>query len=280
MFLRFRPAFCWVSSEISQTCGFSKYILLRPFSNSTIRKVMDSKVEKEKEKYHKMPLEEKRHLYRDKSFVVVDQIQTWADYFQKNKDRLKKQFSEYISTKEVDKCTADPTLNKKVSIWDGNITHLEIDAIANAANKSLLGGGGVDGAIHAAAGPGLRAECATLNGCQTGEAKITAGYLLPAKHVIHTVGPVGENSLLLKSCYKNCFQVLKDHKLRVLAFPCISTGSFVGYPNEPAAHIALGTTRKFLEKNPDSVDRVIFCLFLKKDVTIYENLMQIYFPIA
>nr|CAH7721504.1 unnamed protein product [Callosobruchus chinensis] len=161
---------------------------------------------------------------------------------------------------------------------------LQIDAIVNAANSSLLGGGGVDGAIHRAAGPYLVQECKTLGGCDTGEAKITGGYRLPAKrkqaftHVIHTVGPQGEKSELLKNCYTNSLKVMQMTKLRTIAFPCISTGIY-GYPNLPAAHVAAYAVRKHLEAYGDQVDRVIFCLFMPEDKKIYEQLLQSYFPL-
>ncbi|KAJ8914558.1 hypothetical protein NQ315_010022 [Exocentrus adspersus] len=170
------------------------------------------------------------------------------------------------------------TLANKISIFCGNITILEVDAIVNAANSSLLGGGGVDGAIHKAAGPNLKAECKTLGGCPTGEAKITGGYNLPAKHVIHTVGPQGEKEGYLKNCYQNSLRIMLENNLRSIAFPCISTGIY-GYPNEPAAHVAAYTVRKFLEANSDKVDRIIFCLFLDIDKDIYKGLLQSYFPL-
>jgi len=110
-----------------------------------------------------------------------------------------------------------------------------------------------------------------------GDAKITGGYHLPAKYVIHTVGPRGEKPEKLESCYRTCLELLIKDKLRTVAFPCISTGIY-GYPQEKAAHVALKTVRKFLEGNGDSIDRIIFCLFLKEDVKTYENLMQVYFP--
>ncbi|PNF23426.1 hypothetical protein B7P43_G10592 [Cryptotermes secundus] len=232
-------------------------------------------IQKEKEKPLRMTLEQSN---RD-STITYDKIDTWQDYFLKAKERLRKQFSDILGSKvPEDSYSVDPTLNKAISLWSGNITLLEIDAIVNAANKSLRGGGGVDGAIHSAAGPSLKAECATLGGCEEGNSKITAGYRLPAKHVIHTVGPQGEKPEKLESCYRTCLQVLTAKKLRSVAFPCISTGIY-GYPQEAAAHVALKTVRNFLEKNPGLIDRVIFCLFLKEDVKIYENLMQVYFPI-
>jgi len=225
-----------------------------------------------------MPLDEKRKHYRSSTFYTVDKISTWQDYFLKSKERLKMQFSNTFGNKDsVDLCSFDPELNKKVSMWEGNITDLETDAIVNAANSRLCGGGGVDGAIHAAAGAYLKAECATLGGCDEGDAKITGGYRLPAKYVIHTVGPRGEKPVKLESCYKASLELLIKNKLRTVAFPCISTGIY-GYPQEKAAHVALKTVRTFLEMNKDSIDRIIFCLFLKDDVKIYENIMQVYFP--
>uniref|UniRef100_A0A1B6JN87 Macro domain-containing protein n=1 Tax=Homalodisca liturata TaxID=320908 RepID=A0A1B6JN87_9HEMI len=173
--------------------------------------------------------------------------------------------------------SSNPSLNQSVSMWAGDITTLEIDAIVNAANESLMGGGGVDGAIHRAAGPQLKAECATLHGCPTGQAKITGGYKLPAKYIIHTVGPRGEKPDLLKSCYQNCLEILRKENLRSIAFPCISTGIY-GYPQENAAKVALTTVRKFMDQHPDSIERVIFCLFLKEDIEIYSRLMQVAFP--
>src|SRR5262249_17214226 len=148
-----------------------------------------------------------------------------------------------------------------------DITMLPVDAVVNAANRSLLGGGGVDGAIHRAAGPKLLEECRTLGGCDTREAKITGGYALPAKHVIHAVGPVwkggraGEEELLA-SCYRNALTLAHQHKLASLAFPAISTGVY-RFPPDMAARIAVGTVVSEISAAPGSLSRVLFCCFAK-----------------
>jgi O-acetyl-ADP-ribose deacetylase (regulator of RNase III) len=152
----------------------------------------------------------------------------------------------------------------RIEIVEGDITRLEVDAIVNAANKSLLGGGGVDGAIHRAAGPELREACALFGGCETGEAKITPGFRLPARYVIHTVGPVwgggerGEDRLLA-DCYRNSLALAHEHGLASIAFPAISTGAY-RFPPDRAAHIALRTVRDSLSDFP-SIERVVFCCF-------------------
>ncbi len=156
-----------------------------------------------------------------------------------------------------------------------DITKLQTDAIVNAANSTLLGGGGVDGAIHTAAGPELLAECWTLGGCETGQAKITRGYRLPAKYVIHTVGPVwhgGEHGeqQLLADAYKNSLKLAAGHKLKSIAFPAISTGVY-GYPKDEAAHIAVDTVREFLKEYDMEV---ILTAFSDSDLKRYENILQ------
>jgi O-acetyl-ADP-ribose deacetylase len=155
-------------------------------------------------------------------------------------------------------------MTSKIDVLKTDITTLAVDAIVNAANTSLLGGGGVDGAIHRAAGPELVAECRTLDGCATGQAKITKGYRLPAKHVIHTVGPVWSGGRrdepeLLASCYRACFSQAREHSLKSLAFPAISCGIY-GYPIEDAVEIAVRETRAELARSRD-VERVIFACF-------------------
>jgi O-acetyl-ADP-ribose deacetylase (regulator of RNase III) len=161
----------------------------------------------------------------------------------------------------------------RIEIIQGDITTLEVDAIVNAANKSLLGGGGVDGAIHKAAGPELLRECRGLHGCAIGEAKITSGYRLPAKWVIHTVGPVWHGGMrnepeLLAGCYWHSLELAAQHGVRTIAFPSISTGLY-RYPIADACRIALATTQAFLAQD-ETIERVISVCFSRGDLDCYE----------
>ena len=164
----------------------------------------------------------------------------------------------------------------KVDIVRGDITKLEVDAIVNAANSTLLGGGGVDGAIHRAAGPELLAECRTLGGCEPGKAKITHGYLLPARFVIHTVGPIwrggkhGEPETLT-DCYRNSLQLAVENRIKTIAFPAISCGAY-SYPIQEATQIALKATREFLAST-DKIDKVVFVLWGEEIYEAYRKLL-------
>ncbi len=162
------------------------------------------------------------------------------------------------------------------AVW-ADITTLRVDAIVNAANESLLGGGGVDGAIHRAAGSQLLEECRTLQGCPTGEAKLTKGYLLPARYVIHTVGPVyysnqPDKPLLLANCYRNSMRLAHEYGCHTLAFPSISTGVYA-YPLEEAARIAIHEVRKALKCYPD-LQKVVFACFDQHTLAVYESLLE------
>jgi len=166
--------------------------------------------------------------------------------------------------------------NATLDIRQGDITRLQVDAIVNAANESLLGGGGVDGAIHRAAGPRLLAECRTIGGCPTGEARITKGYNLPARYVIHTVGPVysgtPRDEAFLSNCYNNSLALADARQLTSIAFPAISCGVY-GYPIAKACQIAIQTTLNFLQTHP-SMRKIIFMLFSQSDKSVYETYMS------
>lgn len=165
----------------------------------------------------------------------------------------------------------------RIQLYKGDITTLSVDAIVNAANQSLLGGGGVDGAIHRAAGPLLLEECRLLNGCETGDAKITEGYLLPAAFVIHTVGPIykqgkDNEAQLLASCYTRSLELAAQYQLKRVAFPNISTGVY-GYPKKEAAQIAIQSVKDFLAKD-STILEVIFCVFDNANFSIYKSLLS------
>jgi O-acetyl-ADP-ribose deacetylase (regulator of RNase III) len=165
----------------------------------------------------------------------------------------------------------------RIEIIVADITTLALDAIVNAANATLLGGGGVDGAIHAAAGPELLAECRTLGGCAVGEAKITGGHRLPARHVIHTVGPIwrggqaGEEALL-SACYRNALALARDHDVATLAFPAISTGVY-GFPADRAAEVAIGVVSETLASD-ERFERVLFCCFSQRSADFHHAALE------
>ena len=165
-------------------------------------------------------------------------------------------------------------MKTKITIIQGDITSLKVDAIVNAANSTLLGGGGVDGTIHKVAGPKLLEECKKINGCKTGEAKITKGYNLKAKYIIHTVGPQygkekGQEKKLLASCYKNSLNLAKKYNLKTIAFPAISTGTY-GYPKEKAVKIVHTTIMEYLQEE-DFFDEIIFILYSSDSLYLYKN---------
>ncbi|KAJ6607392.1 hypothetical protein B0H10DRAFT_2178495 [Mycena sp. CBHHK59/15] len=178
----------------------------------------------------------------------------------------------------------DGALLDRISLYQGDITKIEVDSIVNAANRSLLGGGGVDGAIHSAAGKQLLEECRGLNGCETGFSKITKGYRLPSKCIIHTVGPIYSSrdvetrAQQLASCYKTGLDLAIENSLKHIAFPSISTGIY-GYPVEDATHIALDVVRRICDLEVGTkLDRVIFVVWSNKDKEVYETLIPEYFP--
>lgn len=166
-----------------------------------------------------------------------------------------------------------------IHVIKGDITRLtDVDAIVNAANSSLLGGGGVDGAVHRAAGPGLLEECRALHGCPAGEARVTGVYRLPGRYIIHTVGPVwrgGEKkeAEVLAACYRNSLEAAAGKRVTSIAFPAISTGIY-GYPKKEAATVAVHTVRSYLEEHPGRIEKVVFVLFDDESLQIYKELMK------
>merc|ERR1712212_756001 len=244
-------------------------------NNSASSKSASAIVLERRDRFVNLTKEEKRPLYHcGRAFATLDSIPVWPVY-------AKVRIPNVRTGAFDDGPPVNEDLNKRVGIFLGDITRLEVDAVVNAANRTLRGGGGVDGAIHAAAGKELLAECKLLGGCDTGDAKVTAGYHLPAKYVIHTVGPMGVNKEALTSCYRRCLKIMEDLELKSIAFPCISTGVY-GYPSHQACPVALEAARDFLSTSPHGrkVERIVFCLFLDKDVAIYERLMPFFFPMT
>ncbi|XP_045610508.1 macro domain-containing protein PG1779 [Procambarus clarkii] len=241
-----------------------------------------SKFEEDKRRCLGLSLEERRKRYKCGSkFATLQTIAPWPDYYKMNRlavDKMRLSDSSVAKILQGSCYKVDADLNRKVSVFVGDITTLEVDAIVNAANNTLRGGGGVDGAIHRAAGYSLLNECQSLNGCDTGDAKITGGYSLPARYVIHTVGPMGELPSVLESCYRRALQLAIENNVRTVAFPCISTGVY-GYPNESAVRVVLPIVRTMLESHKDKFDRIIFCLFLSVDIDFYHRYLPVFFPL-
>ncbi|PBK92922.1 A1pp-domain-containing protein [Armillaria gallica] len=205
--------------------------------------------------------------------IVLEKIPTLAQLFKQA----------VIKAVEKPKYPVDSALLDRISLFQGDITKLSVDSIVNAANRSLLGRS-LDGAIHAAAGRGLLEECARLNGCETGESKITKGYKLPSKHIIHTVGPIYSSkdretkAEQLASCYRTSLKLAVKNSLKHIAFPSISTGTY-SYPIKDATHLALKEVRQFVTTEPGStLERVIFVVWSNKDRDVYQELLPEYFP--
>ncbi|XP_784605.2 ADP-ribose glycohydrolase MACROD1 [Strongylocentrotus purpuratus] len=331
----------------SKVCNMEDFLppSLRRFYTDEPASGSLAKVKKTRALYLNKTLDEKAEEARwyRQDLVDLREVLTWPDYAE----------DMGLDTPQAKKSTsaAKSDLNNRVSVWQGDITKLDVDCIVNAANRSLLGGGGVDGAIHRAAGSNLLQECKKLAGCETGDAKLTAGYLLPSRYVLHTVGPMVYGQPMtnhredLTSCYATCLHQILEHNkhnrsklesakrkedagkgdegtedekddkekeskedasangrqaseeegdsnfktlqedletveplIRSVAFPCISTGVY-GYPQEEASRVALGTVREWLEENPEEVDRIVFCIFLDRDLKVYERLLPTFFPL-
>ncbi|KAI9311768.1 hypothetical protein BX666DRAFT_2031619 [Dichotomocladium elegans] len=186
-----------------------------------------------------------------------------------------------VSTARNDEKALFRQISSTISLHSGDITALSVDAIVNPTNQDLLPGGGLSAHIHEAAGCLLSNECRMLRQCTEGEAKITKGYNLPAKYVIHTVGSRKQNNFILASCYRRCLELAEAHRLRTIAFPCISTGAFM-FNQEVACKIALSTVRAYLMMDhamgTDTFDKIIFSTYTEKDQKIYKDLIPVYFP--
>lgn len=204
--------------------------------------------------------------------VQVSELPTWAEDGPKNYWPPKSNSLKYKPSTEI---------NEKITLWmRGDSSRLAADAIVNAANAHLAAGGGICGVIHRAAGPELERACDKIGYTPTGKAAITPGFNLPAKHVIHAVGPIGERPAELESAYKSTLEYIDGDKVKSIGFCCISTGIY-GYPIEPATHVALRTVREFLEneENRKKTDRLIFVIFEPRDVRVYSRLIHEYFPL-
>ncbi|KAL7648082.1 UNVERIFIED_CONTAM: hypothetical protein RMT77_001699 [Armadillidium vulgare] len=264
----------FLSSSI-QNFSFSRMDFKPSFRSYSLGSNSSSNFEEEKQKYLNLSLDKKRKVYKcGQNFHTIEDVDKYT-----NIGRNLSKDPTFQDDFQGSIYKVDQNLNKKIGIFFGNIAALEVDAIVNAANNSLLGGGGVDAVIHRAAGPNLLDECRTLKGCDTGEAKITGGYLLPAKYVIHTVGPMGENQSLLEKCYVNSLHLAVENNLKTIAFPCVSTGVY-GYPNKEAAKVVLQTVRTFLESNHKNIELIVFCLFMDVDKDAYSELLPYYFPLS
>lgn len=220
-------------------------------------------------------LEEKRALYAcGDNFVEALSLPKFPQYFVEQK--LKKPKESDVVFKP------NPEINEIITLWRGDSTYLECDAVVNAANSSLLGGGGIDGQIHDKAGRHLLEECRKLDGCKTGFTKITNGYKLPAKKILHTVGPTTEDPIALASCYRTCLELAIQYNLRTIGFCCVSTGIY-GYPLRKATHVALKTVREFLEEeeNYKKFDRIVFVVYKldAREERVYRRFIPRYFPL-
>jgi O-acetyl-ADP-ribose deacetylase (regulator of RNase III) len=205
------------------------------------------------------------------SIITLDQIPTWAA------EGARRLFDHPLSPKYP----ASTPINSRISFWmRGDSVRLQADAIVNAANSDLRPGGGICGAIHSAAGPKLAEECRKYRPCPTGKAVRTSGFRLPAKYVIHAVGPIGENAALLRSAYAETLKFIDGSNVKSIGLCCLSTGIY-GYPIKPATHIALETVREFLEnrRNLEKTERIVFVVFEPSDVIVYNEIIPTYFPI-
>ena len=232
----------------------------------------------ERSKYLEMSLSDKRKYYKCKNGFIPSKVIPDISVLYEN-GKLKFNFDSEFVKKELQGSIfiPDDELNKKVSFIRDDITKLEVDAVVNAANTSLIAGGGIDRAINDAAGKYMADECKTLDGCEVGYAKISGGYKLPASFCIHTVGPQGEIPSLLQNAYKSSIRLAVENQLRTIAFPCISTGVY-GYPNKNAAKVALETVRTMLEAYKKEIDLIIFVVYLEEDEKIYRKYLPLYFP--